>query len=355
MKRQLQTFTLLWLMASFPQVHAEVSVPDAEVPDYIVDWSRIRHWAGEGENRAALIVQFHDDPWEQAYVWGYRWNTPKEEYDDDNMPVVSGETMFRAIAAASIDLDLFTQYTGEMGSTVCGIGYSERHSVMDYVKFDFDAARADTKISFNYLTPSGGQTEAPGMATPEICRAAIEEARITHILDHPLNAAAYGYPAYDYDHWGDEELDDFSIDYALWQHGWYDGYWAFLTGNENTRRLAYSGVGMSGVALTDGAVHAWVFTPLDRSDGEPLRNSASVKVTYPLEYDHWELPLETGITSPTIIGNSCEYTPDTAVYCWYDIQGREVAVTGSPKTPSALAPGLYVARGCGKTLKIFKK
>lgn len=68
-----------------------------------VDFDRIVHWAGEGEKRAALIIQFNDDKANgEAYVWGYRWNGS-----------ASGEDMLRAIARASRCLTPLIQYTGQ--------------------------------------------------------------------------------------------------------------------------------------------------------------------------------------------------------------------------------------------------
>ena len=70
---------------------------------FVIDWNKIVHWAGSGNNKAAMVVQFADNGPEEAYVWGYRW-------DDGQTP--SGEDMFRAIAKESSDLTLFTQFTG---------------------------------------------------------------------------------------------------------------------------------------------------------------------------------------------------------------------------------------------------
>ena len=35
-----------------------------------VDFDKIVHWAGTGENRAALVIQFNDDKDDVAYVRG---------------------------------------------------------------------------------------------------------------------------------------------------------------------------------------------------------------------------------------------------------------------------------------------
>jgi len=310
-----------------------------------IDWDQIQHWTGSGANRAALVVQFLDDPAERSYVWGYRWDTPENELNEDGKPTVSGETMFRDIAASSLDLDLFTQYTGEMGNTVCGIGYSYRHSVMDYLEYDFEGASEDPSVAFNYYVVSGTQTAAPGGSTPNICAEAIEKARTTHILDHPLNARDYGYPAYDYDHWGNELLKYFDVEYCCWQAGWYDGYWAFLTGSENLRRLQYSGLGFSSVPLTDGSVHAWVFCPLQREEANVRRyaggmpDTSNAKVTFEPDYEHFEIPAPVAVEA---VQSESDSAPR-----YFSIDGREL--------DSAPDHGIYIVKRGSKTQKIILK
>lgn len=156
---------------------------------FVVEWDKIEHWAGEGPNKAALVVQFDDGGEKKAYVWGYRWN------GSDTQP--SGEDMFRAIASESTDLYLFTQYTGWMGNTVCGIGYSLDNSIAYHIEFDFDSAMNDPCISFNWFSSNTtlGQTSTPGWDTPDLCEVAIDEAKSTHILEHPIDARTMATPA----------------------------------------------------------------------------------------------------------------------------------------------------------------
>lgn len=220
-----------------------------------IDWNKIEHWTGTGDNKAALVVQFSNLGEKKAYVWGFRWNT------GDETP--TGESMFRAIASGSEDLYLFTQYTGWMGNTVCGIGVNYDGMLFsDNLWFDFDSACDDPKISFDYFTPgSMGQTSAPGGDAPELCENAIMEAAETHILNHPLNAKVYGYAAYDYDHWICNETSST----CLWQAGWYKGYWSYWVGTADFSSLGYSGMGMSSVQISDGDVNAWKYSPITSS------------------------------------------------------------------------------------------
>ena len=220
---------------------------------FVIDWDKIEHWAGEGPNKAALVVQFDDGGEEKAYVWGYRWT------EDNGQP--SGEDMFRAIAAGCSDLYLFTQFTGWMGNTVCGIGYSPDNSIANNIEYDFESAMEDPCISFNWFSANEllGQTSTPGWDTPELCEDAIEEAKATNILEHPIDARRYGYACYDYDHWH-KTGNDKSM---RWHAGWYKGYWSYWVGGTDSESLSYSGLGYTSRKLTDGTVDAWKYTYLD--------------------------------------------------------------------------------------------
>lgn len=226
-----------------------------------IDFSQIQNWTGEGPNQAALVVQYNSDIYgNDALVWGYRWA-------DGETP--TGEDMFRAICKASSRLSLLTQKTGTMGSTVCGIGYGLNQKPLEGVFFDFEKAKNSQFINFDYYNSDGssyGQTQAPGDETPAIMQAAIEEAKTTHIIEHPLNQPNYGYPAYDYDCWlipddlanlGPANLE------TKWKASWYEGYWSFFTGTNGSDQWNYSGVGMTGRTLSNGSVDGWSYTQFD--------------------------------------------------------------------------------------------
>ena len=228
---------------------------------FTLDWDKVEHWAGEGTNRCALVVQFNNPADPYAHVWGFRWNS--EDYED-GMP--SGEDMFRAVASQCEDLLLFTQYTGWMGSTVCGIGYYDPSKVKltDHISFDFASAQTDSKISFNYFVPntSMNQDTAPGNFTPIYCKRAITAAAQSHIIDHPINAREYGYPAYDYDHWVCD-VEGQKPPVSQWNAGWYDGYWSFWIGGPDLSRLSFSGSGITATSVNDGNVIAFNFKRSD--------------------------------------------------------------------------------------------
>lgn len=259
-----------------------------------VQFDRIRHWAGSGDKCAALVIQFNDGKEDVAYVWGYRWDGTS-----------SGEDMMRAVCASSKSLAAMVQYTGAMGSTLNGVGLSRDRSFLADLKYDFERAAIGGEVNFDYFTPntSMGQTDAPGYRTPELVQAAIDAAKETGIVEHPLNARRYGYPAYDYDYWqlSEEKRNEPELH---WQAGWYQGYWSYWVGSEG-EELSYSGLGMSSAQLADRSVNMWNYSP-DMADfgsapepsanldyeladfGEEMREVATPE--YPADFDkiaHW--------------------------------------------------------------------
>jgi len=227
-----------------------------------IDFDQIKHWTGTGPNRAALVIQFNGDKYgSDAYVWGFRW---------EDGQTVTGEDMFKAICKNSSRLSLLTQYTGSMGATVNGIGYSLNQEVLNHIYFDFEKAKTFEFINFDYFTANSymGQTEAPGENTPAIAQAAIDESKNgNHYIQHPFDAIKYGYPAYDYDCWllskdaanisGSNTVD------MKWASAWYEGYWSYWTTSLNNEDWMYSGSGYSGRKLSNGAIDGWSFTQFE--------------------------------------------------------------------------------------------
>lgn len=302
----------------------------------VVDFDKIQHWTGEGPNKAAFLVQFTDNGPAECYVWGYRWAegaTP------------NGENMIREIASHNNNLLLFTQYTGNMGSTVCGLGYSENQQVSEYVKFDFENAKSDGNVNFDYFSPntSMGQTSAPGWDTPRLCQEAINLSKTTNIIDHPINAQIYGYPAYDYDWWQmSEPLAD-----LRWQAGWYDGYWSFWLGGTDVEKLEYSGLGMSSQLLSDGGVYAWCYRYLNPDkipDG--ITGATSARPSNPLNYELF------GETSSVIEVNA----DDGGKNGWdvFTLTGVAVARNAIERS-IVLEPGVYIMRQGKVTKKVIIK
>lgn len=63
---------------------AQISALSAESDFSFKD---IEFWVGEGENEAALVVQWNDDRETSALVWGYRWDG--DAYGDDLVKAVA--------------------------------------------------------------------------------------------------------------------------------------------------------------------------------------------------------------------------------------------------------------------------
>lgn len=314
----MKNILLLILASAFTQ-SAISSVP--------VDFEKIKHWTGSGTNRAALVITNDagaSDP--HVYVWGYRWN-------DCDSP--TGETMFRAICANSSELVLLTQLTGTYGSTVCGIGFGNTDELLKNIYFDFDMARNYEFINFDYYntSPFFGQTESPGDNSPIIAAKAIEQALTTgsHVIDHPFNHAAYGYPAYDYDCWF---LKDGTHDNGWWSSAWYTGYWSYWTATANSDEWMYSGTGFSGRQLRDGDIDAWSFTMFENpkiggfGEGTPPSDNQEF-------YSYRPASVSTSVR---------ETVDDTEV--WYDLSGH-------PVSPCHLSSGMYVKRHGKTTEKVF--
>ena len=215
-----------------------------------VDWDQIQHWAGDpdGQNKCALVIDFQDIEGMESLVWGYRWNGTK-----------TGEDLIRAVASQSSILTAMIQYTGSMGSTLNGLGVSMNREELDFLHYDFSRAAISGEVSFGYFTPntSMGQETAPGYEAEQMCIDAIERAKETGIIEHPLNAFFYGYPAYDYDYWQLE--DGYEAPDFRWRSGWYDGYWSYWHGPNDYDYMGYSGLGMSSTELYDGCIQAWKY------------------------------------------------------------------------------------------------
>lgn len=295
----------------------------------IVDFDKIEHWAGDGPNRAALLIRFDEEKDPHAYVWGFRWS------DGDNP---TGEDMLRAICASARDLVILTQYTGKFGSTLDGIGLGDADAMLANIYFDFDMARDYEWINFDYYNSNSwfGQSEPPGDNTPTIMQAAIDAAADSHVIQHPLDYHAYGYPAYDYDCW---KLRADAPASLLWQAGWYEGYWSYWLGSDSSDDWAYSGSGYSGRILSDGAIDAWTYTVFEVpgvggfGEGTPPPSDASLVVYRP--------GAQTSGAAAPVAGD--------AETLWYSLSGSCVASGDG----AGLAPGIYVVRRAGKARKII--
>lgn len=300
----------------------------------VIDWEKIEFWSGEGNNKAALVVQFlntKDSPAPGSVIWGYRWTDGEEP---------TGEDLLRTVAKESNDLVVMTQFTGSMGSTLNGLGYAASiETLLDNLEYDFDGATQDAKISFGFFEPNTSmqQTSAPGSDAVNLVFEAIDAARETHIIEHPLNQHSYGYPAYDYDWWQLAEKPS----QTFWNAGWYKGYWSFWSGGADMADLSYSGLGMSSVYLVDGDVHGWKYMIINEDDmnqdfHQYLDDNSS---WLPLNYKH-------SFTTSDIDILECD-SPCGSEVEYYRIDGLRVT------TP--MRPGMYIRRTPTRISKIIIK
>ena len=199
----------------------------------------IQYWVGNGSNKAALVIEWHDGNRPDAIVWGYRWDGE-----------ATGHDMIVAIAQADPRLVLLTQYTGWMGYTIDGIGYGESRLNISY---DLEGAKSEPKNAFKFeppiTNPLLGQTSHLEHPAEDVA-AAIRQGVQTGVIYHPINAERYGYPSYDYDYWS-------CSNGIHWQAGWYYGYWSYFVRSSQTSNFSYSGLGATSRVLTDGCWDAW--------------------------------------------------------------------------------------------------
>lgn len=304
----------------------------------VIDWDKIEHWSGEGSKRAALVVQFQTESESSnpgTLIWGFRW---------DGDQTISGEELIKEIASGSDDLVILTQFTGSMGSTMAGIGFSEDiESLLDNLEYDFDGATGDSRISFGYFEPNSsmGQTVAPGADAINLVFEAIDAARDTHVIQHPLDQQAYGYPAYDYDWW---QLST-SLQKTCWNAGWYKGYWGFWIGGTDMSDMSYSGLGMTSVTVEDGDVHGWKYMIIDEDDmnngfGQYLDDNSAWQ---PLNYSHSFI--QSGVDS--LHDSDCRESHSDGETLYFRLDGSRVREISTP--------GIYIVRNGEYSSKITIK
>ena len=201
----------------------------------------IKFWVGEGENKAALVVDWYYDD-ETAMVWGFRWNGE-----------ATGLDMIKAIAKADPSFLFLTQLTN-LGNTIAGLGYASSRQKIK-ITYDLEGVKNDPKINFKFDKPNEflGQHSCPTNPMADI-EAAIQGGMDTGIIDHPFNYAKYGYACYDYDYW------KCTLPEVKWRAAWYhEGYWSYLIKDDINDEFVYSGVGATLRKLTNGSWDSWGF------------------------------------------------------------------------------------------------
>ncbi len=179
----------------------------------------IENWTGEGENQAALVIQWNVDGETTALVFGYRWNGQ-----------ATGADMLKAVAKNNPRLYTLMQYTNvssptdpDGGYTINGIGWDADD--------DGDIALIDTGNGNQVYTSEDGFFEHPRGYKP----------------------GQGGSSDYDYDNWKARDTDDY------WRAGWYQGYWSYWVKDSFNDLFSYSSWGASGRVLQNGSWDGWNF------------------------------------------------------------------------------------------------
>lgn len=186
------------------------------LPENEFTFDDIQSWTGEGENRAALVIQWNDLRETHAIVFGYRWDG-----------LATGADMIRAVVANNPRLYGLIQYTNVSsptdpmgGYTINGFGWdADANGEIEL----YDSGNGD------YYTNPDGLFIHPRGYDPEIG----------------------GTSDYDYDNWVTVDTNDF------WKAGWYEGYWSYWVKDSADSNFSYSGWGASGRVLQDGSWDGW--------------------------------------------------------------------------------------------------
>lgn len=215
MHRLIYTFLILLLLPLLGMAQTSALQPyhgnsrsDYPDPDPIkpgsIDFDDIHVWAGEGDNRSALVIQWSVAEARFAYVFGYRW---------DSYEQVTSIDMIKAVVPACSRLYGAWTDGGTYGSVINGFGWDPQNDGNFSVTLkDGTVVKGDDDGSI-----SAGAPELDG-AVPTSPR-------------------------------------------DWFEGGWYDGYWSFWVMEAGDTSMYYSQVGASSRVLTDGCVDGWMFAP----------------------------------------------------------------------------------------------
>lgn len=179
----------------------------------------IESWAGEGEKKAGLIIQWNCNGEETALVFGYRWDGE-----------ATGADLLKAVAKANPRLYTLMQYTNVSSPTDPNGGYTVNGIGWD-ADDDGDISLIDTGHNNEIYKSADGFFENPRGYKP----------------------GQGGSSDYDYDNWIAGDSGDY------WGAGWYKSYWSYWVGGSPSN-LGYSSGGASGRVLKDGDWDGWNFS-----------------------------------------------------------------------------------------------
>lgn len=198
----------------------------------------IQNWTGEGDNRAALVIQWNDSREQYALVFGYRWDG-----------LATGSDMIKAVVKNNPRLYALMQYTNVSSPTDPNGGYTINGFGWD-ADNDGDISLVDTGNGNQVYTSEDGFFEHPRGYNPELG----------------------GSSDYDYDNWKSGDDGDF------WGAGWYLSYWSYWVGEgEHPSSLSYSSWGASGRVLENGSWDGWNFSlDMIAGDWKELKSAPSL-------------------------------------------------------------------------------
>lgn len=331
--KKISTLLLLlfvFLGLSAQKVHTVQGMPyDGKIPNKVTNsvtkksakatkadfsFDDVQFWAGEGENRALLVVDWHLDEEGVGMVWGYKWNGTATGYD-----------MITAIAKADPRFLVLVQLTN-LGYTIDGIGYAASRQDIQ-LAYDLDGARTNPNISFKFDAPNTmmGQTKVPTDPQGEI-NAAISEGLQTGVIDHPFNYTNYGYAAYDYDHWRP------AVAGTKWRSGWYTGYWSYLIKDDINDTWSYSGWGALLRELQDGSMDSWGYQDFENPSmsgvepREPYDIAQPVAPSMSMSFDDINYWVGSGSNQAAVVVKWNDGKSDDALVWGYKWNGEVKAI-----------------------------
>lgn len=272
----------------------EWATPDDMAGDANFTFDMIKNWTGEGENKAALVIQWNYDDEPAALVFGYRWTGQ-----------ATGADMLKAVVKNNPRLYALMQYTNVSSPTDPNGGYTLNGIGWD-VDDDGDIALIDTGNGNQVYESEDGFFEHPRGYKP----------------------GQGGSSDYDYDNWKARDTDD------MWGAGWYSSYWSYWVKDNAKDKFSYSSWGVSARVLENGSWDGWNFAKGMMSSewksfvAAPLPIPADAKTVFVNEGLRYELKSYSAKTVKLT-------APETGVY------------TGEVAVPSTLTSiEAYAFRGC---------
>lgn len=257
----------------------EWATPDDMAGDANFTFDMIKNWTGEGENKAALVIQWNYDDEPAALVFGYRWTGQ-----------ATGADMLKAVVKNNPRLYALMQYTNVSSPTDPNGGYTLNGIGWD-VDDDGDIALIDTGKGNQVYESEDGFFEHPRGYKP----------------------GQGGSSDYDYDNWKARDTDD------MWGAGWYSSYWSYWVKDNAKDKFSYSSWGVSGRVLENGSWDGWNFAKgMMSSDWKsfvaaPLPIPADAKTVFVNEGLRYELKSYSAKTVKLTAPETGVYTGEVAV------------------------------------------